>query len=32
VRSWAEKEAIVGAVGHAPGVQTVEDRLHISYD
>jgi osmotically-inducible protein OsmY len=32
VRSWAEKEAVVGAVGHAPGVQTVEDRLHISYD
>lgn len=32
VRSWAEKEAILGAVRYAPGVQTVEDRLHITYD
>jgi osmotically-inducible protein OsmY len=29
VRSWAEKEAILGAVGHARGVHGVGDRLSI---
>jgi osmotically-inducible protein OsmY len=30
VRSWAEKRAIMGAVSHAPGVQTVKDQLRIT--
>jgi len=29
VHSWAEKEAILGAVGHARGVRAVGDRLSI---
>lgn len=29
VRSWNEKQAVLGAVGHAPGVQRIEDRLYI---
>ncbi len=32
VRSWAEREAVVGAARYAPGVETVDDRLHITYD
>src|SRR5919199_5695656 len=27
VRSWREKEAILGAAGHAPGVQGGEDKI-----
>jgi osmotically-inducible protein OsmY len=27
VRSWAERQSIVGAAGHAPGVRQVEDHL-----
>jgi osmotically-inducible protein OsmY len=30
VHSWLEKDAVVGIVGHAPGVQTVSDKLRIS--
>jgi osmotically-inducible protein OsmY len=30
VHSWLEKDAVVGVVGHAPGVQTVSDKLRIS--
>ncbi len=30
VRSWMEKRAVLGAVGHAPGVQAVDDRLRIN--
>lgn len=29
VHSWPEKEAILGAVRHAPGVQAVNDKLRI---
>jgi len=29
VRSWLEKDAVVGAVGHAPGVRSVSDRLRV---
>jgi osmotically-inducible protein OsmY len=29
VRSWLEKDAIVRAIGHAPGVRTVNDKLRI---
>jgi osmotically-inducible protein OsmY len=29
VRSWLEEHAVVGAVGHAPGVQKVRDLLRI---
>jgi osmotically-inducible protein OsmY len=33
VRSYAEKRAVMGAVSHAPGVHTVNDRLRIEpYD
>jgi osmotically-inducible protein OsmY len=30
VRSWAEKRAVLGAVGHAPGVRSVVDRLAVA--
>jgi osmotically-inducible protein OsmY len=29
VHSWLEKDAVVGVVGHAPGVTTVNDKLRI---
>jgi len=29
VHSWLEKDAVVGVVGHAPGVQSVNDKLRI---
>jgi osmotically-inducible protein OsmY len=29
VHSWLEKDAIVGVIGHAPGVRTVSDKLRI---
>jgi osmotically-inducible protein OsmY len=29
VRSWLEKDAVVGAVGHAPGVRSVNDKLRV---
>ncbi len=29
VRSWLEKQAVIGAAGHALGVRDVEDRLEI---
>ncbi|HXT38204.1 MAG TPA: BON domain-containing protein, partial [Chloroflexota bacterium] len=29
VHSWLQRRAVVGAVGHAPGVQAVDDRLQI---
>jgi osmotically-inducible protein OsmY len=32
VRSWPEKQAIMGAVGHAPGVHAVKDQLQIGPD
>ena len=33
VRSWDEKEAILGAIGHAPGVKMIHDHLFIDpYD
>jgi osmotically-inducible protein OsmY len=33
VHSWPEKEAILGAVGHARGIRAVEDRIRIkAYD
>jgi osmotically-inducible protein OsmY len=33
VRSWDEKKAILGAVGHAPGVKMIHDHLFIDpYD
>jgi osmotically-inducible protein OsmY len=33
VRSWAEKEAILGAVGHARGIRAVADKIRINpYD
>jgi osmotically-inducible protein OsmY len=30
VRTWPEKQAILGAVSHAPGVREVKDRLTVS--
>ncbi len=30
VRTWPEKKAVLGAVGHAPGVQAVRDHLSVS--
>jgi osmotically-inducible protein OsmY len=30
VRSWREKEAVLGAVSHAPGVREVQDRLTVN--
>jgi osmotically-inducible protein OsmY len=30
VHSWAEKRAVMGAAGHAPGVRSIEDRLRVS--
>lgn len=30
VNTWAEKQAVLGAAGHAPGVRAVEDKLHIA--
>jgi osmotically-inducible protein OsmY len=30
VRSWAEKRAVMGAAGHAPGVRSIDDRLRVS--
>src|SRR5215510_172768 len=33
VKSWDEKKAILGAVGHAPGVKMIHDHLFIDpYD
>ncbi len=33
VRSWAEKQAILGAVGHARGIRAVDDKIRINpYD
>lgn len=32
VRSWAERRAVLGAAGHAPGVHTVADDLRIDPD
>jgi osmotically-inducible protein OsmY len=29
VRSWGEKEAVLGTVGHAPGVRKVHDKLRV---
>jgi len=29
VNSWLEKDAIVGVIGHAPGVRMVNDKLRI---
>jgi osmotically-inducible protein OsmY len=29
VHSWLEKNAVVGVIGHAPGVRTVNDKLRI---
>jgi osmotically-inducible protein OsmY len=29
VQSWSEKQAIIGAVSHTPGVQQVEDHLRL---
>jgi osmotically-inducible protein OsmY len=29
VRSWAEKRAVLGAAGHAPGVSRVEDHIQV---
>lgn len=29
VRSWAEREAVLGAARYMPGVRTVDDKLHI---
>lgn len=29
VHSWLEKNAVVGVIGHAPGVRTVSDKLRI---
>jgi osmotically-inducible protein OsmY len=29
VRSWLEKKAVEGAVGHAPGVRSVNDKLRV---
>lgn len=32
-KSWDEKKAILGAVGHAPGVKMIHDHLFIDpYD
>ena len=30
VRTWAEKQLVIGALGHAPGVQHVKDHLTIT--
>lgn len=30
IRTWSEKQAAVGAAGHAPGVRAVEDKLRIA--
>jgi len=30
VRTWLEKQAILGAVGHAPGVREVRDKLAVN--
>jgi osmotically-inducible protein OsmY len=30
VRTWPEKQAVLGAVGHAPGVREVQDRLSVN--
>ena len=30
VRTWAEKQTVLGAAGHAPGVQHLDDKLHIN--
>jgi osmotically-inducible protein OsmY len=29
VRSWSEKQAVLGAAGHAPGVRGIDDQLRI---
>jgi osmotically-inducible protein OsmY len=29
VRTWMDKQAILGLVGHAPGIQAVRDQLEI---
>lgn len=29
VHSWAELQALIGAVSHAPGVRNIENRLHV---
>jgi osmotically-inducible protein OsmY len=29
VHSWMERRAVVGAVGHQPGVEAVDDRLMV---
>jgi osmotically-inducible protein OsmY len=29
VRTWLEKQAILGAVGHAPGVRALNDKLRV---
>jgi osmotically-inducible protein OsmY len=29
VRSWADKQAVLGAAGHAPGVVRLEDQLRL---
>jgi osmotically-inducible protein OsmY len=29
VHSWQEKRAVIGAISHAPGVQTVKDHVRI---
>jgi osmotically-inducible protein OsmY len=31
VRSWGEKEAVLGTVGHAPGVRKVHDKLRVEH-
>ncbi len=30
VHTWAEKQAVLGAASHAPGVQHLDDNLHIN--
>jgi osmotically-inducible protein OsmY len=30
VRTWPEKQAILGAVSHAPGVRDVKDKLAVN--
>jgi osmotically-inducible protein OsmY len=30
VHSWAEKQAILGAVGHAQGIRTVDDKIRVN--
>ena len=29
VRSWLEKDAILGSAGHAPGVERIKDHLRV---